>query len=136
MSSFAAELRTNFPLVLQNSHVIDQSQVLIGALAKSKSGRELSFTYNSRDNDKMLIDLGESIYDIIKPTPDGVLIFFPSYFLMDKTDKLWESNGIKTKMDKLKPVYVEPRESCRFKRIRNDFQNDIESNRGAVLIGV
>ena len=104
----------------------------------------------------MLIDLGESILEgnsqltimvlclslcciyfvlVIKKTPDGMLIFFPSYIQMDKTYDLWEENGIINKIEKHKSVYKEPKSSSRFKQVRKGFEKDAVS-RGAVLIGV
>lgn len=84
----------------------------------------------------MLKDLGESIAEIVKITPDGVLVFFPSYFLMDKCDKLWEKLTIIPKIERYKNYYVEPKQSSQFKRVRSKFEQDIESGRGALLMGV
>lgn len=84
MKSFAFELQTQFEVELENTHVIDKKQVCMGVMSKGPSGKEFQFTYQSRNDDKMLIDLGESILKVAERSPDGMLVFFPSYALMDK----------------------------------------------------
>jgi len=34
------------------------------------------------------------------------------------------------------PIYLEPNDSAKFKRIRKDFENDIEEGKTSVLMGV
>jgi regulator of telomere elongation helicase 1 len=52
------------------------------------------FNYNNKDNINMFLELGYSIFEIIKKVPHGVLIFFTSYALLDKCYNLWERYGI------------------------------------------
>ena len=118
MKSFASELQTEFPIELNNPHVIDPSQVMIGVLKSGKNQSQFNFTYQNRDDTKMIADLGESIFDIIKVTPDGVLVFFPSYVLMDKAHQLWKDRGIFDNVN----YFVEPKKSSEFKHIRKEFQ--------------
>lgn len=136
MKSFAYELQTNFQIELENDHVINSSQVCMGVLPRGLEGNNFLFTYQHRDNEKMLLDLGESILEVVKATPDGMLMFFPSYALMEKISKLWERKGIVEEIEKYKQFYVEPKTSSRFKNVRRNFENDVNTGTGAILLGV
>ena len=64
-----------------------------------------------------------------------MLIFFPSYSLLNKTYDLWEKEGIINKMERIKAVYKEPKSGSKFKTVRRNFEDDAV-RRGAILIGV
>jgi regulator of telomere elongation helicase 1 len=84
----------------------------------------------------MFIDLGNSLLTIVKTTPDGMLIFFSSYALMNKVKILWENLLIMNKIEYHKKVYFEPKNSSELAKIREDYETKVNSGRGAVLIGV
>ncbi|CAI2375692.1 unnamed protein product [Moneuplotes crassus] len=136
MQSFAEELQTTFEIQLENSHVIQPSQVCMGVLPKGVEGNNFTFTYQTRNDDNMIDDLGHSICKVAEKSPDGMLIFFPSYFLMDKCYNNWDSSGILDKLEKYKSVYKEPKRSSQFKSVRRNFESDIDNGLGAVLFGV
>ena len=54
----------------------------------------------------MFTDFGESLAQISKITPGGILIFFPSYQLMKMCYEQWDNEGILDSIDK--KVYKEP----------------------------
>ena len=60
---------------------------------------EFDFSFKNRSNDNMLKDLGVSIRKIAKVTPGGILVFFPSYVLMNKCYELWEEEGVLSKIN-------------------------------------
>ena len=79
LESFESELETKFDIKLINKHVIQTEQVKMMVLDKGANWNQFRFTFEDRKNTKMIIDLGISITEILKITPDGVLIFFSSY---------------------------------------------------------
>jgi DNA repair helicase Rad3 len=134
--SFANELQTNFDNDLEGDHVIKPEQVLIGAVNFGVDGSNFQFTYQTKGDTSLLWDLGKSIQEVASFTPDGMLVFFPSYFMMDSCYKLWEEKGILDEIEKYKGVYKEPKQSSRFKTIRNQFEDDVNEGKGALLMGV
>ena len=42
----------------------------------------------------MIIDLGKTIARVASITPGGMLVFFPSYGLMEQCFDIWEKNGV------------------------------------------
>ncbi|CAI2371405.1 unnamed protein product [Moneuplotes crassus] len=136
MDSFAVELQSEFPIQLENSHVIKPKQVCMGVLPRGINGNEFTFTYTRRDDAKMLQDLGESISKIAQRCPDGMLIFFPSYFLMEKCSKIWNEYNCFSELEGQKKIYKEPKISAKFASVMNHYEADLYNGKGAILMGV
>lgn len=51
-------------------------------------------TFVCRDNPKFISSVGRSLVNLIRVIPNGVLIFFPSYPLMQKFHQQWQNEGI------------------------------------------
>lgn len=74
------------------------------------------FTFAERNNKQMIIQLGFTLIDILISTPDGVVIFVPSYQYLDSLISIWSSaqapgNNTGTIMDafaRVKKVFWEP----------------------------
>jgi Rad3-related DNA helicase len=49
--------------------------------------------------------LGQAIEECTHIVPDGLLIFFPSYKLMEKLSARWKSTGQWQRIAKKKPIY-------------------------------
>lgn len=47
-----------------------------------------------RNNPKYIYSLGRSIVNLSKIIPNGLLIFFPSYPILEKCREQWEDDGI------------------------------------------
>lgn len=109
MDTFASELRTGFPLQLEANHVIDNSQIFVGVLPRGPSGNELIGNFQNTNSFNFQDDISQSIYDICKVTPFGVLCFFPSYNLLEKVLERMQRTGKYKELLQLKEVVIEPR---------------------------
>lgn len=90
IDSYEAELKIPFPVKVSCRHVIDpQKQVFVRVIKNSLNRHQLNFNYLARNNDGLMIDLANSIINIIKVVPCGVLVFFTSYQMMNSTLKRW-----------------------------------------------
>jgi Rad3-related DNA helicase len=58
----------------------------------------------------MLLDLGHTIHKICQITPGGVLVFFPSYGLLEACYDHWQKQKILTRIFDLKAVFKEPKD--------------------------
>lgn len=54
---------------------------------------EFKFDYQNRDNIDMVDDLAETVAKLASRVPGGILIFFPSYKLMNDIYERWEIKG-------------------------------------------
>jgi Rad3-related DNA helicase len=75
-------------------------------------GSRFNFSYQNRENISMFMDLGYSLSRIAQITPGGILMFFPSYRLMEQCYEHWCDNMIINEIEKSKPVFKEPKNSA------------------------
>lgn len=98
MPSFEAELKLDFKQKLENPHVISNDQVYIGIVKKSVNDIDFNFSYQNKDNMEMLEELGLTVANVAKHVPGGLLIFFPSYWLMNNVYERWEESKVLDKI--------------------------------------
>jgi len=89
LSSFEAELQMEFQQKLENPHVISPDQVNISILKRGVGNCEFKFDFQSRENHEMIDDLAITMSKLASKIPGGMLIFFPSYRLMNDTFERW-----------------------------------------------
>ena len=114
IESYEAELKIPFEVKLSCKHVIDpEKQILVRVVKNSLNRYNLNFNYNSRNNDNLIIDLANSIINVVKVIPCGVLVFFTSYQMMNTTLKRWRDEKFEDdmsfyqKLNSIKTVCVE-----------------------------
>ena len=78
---------------LENPHVISPDQVNISILKTGISSSEFKFDYQTRENFEMHDDLAQTIAKVASRVPGGLLIFFPSYKLMNDIYERWDMKG-------------------------------------------
>lgn len=110
MDSFQTELSAEFSVKLQNDHVINApKQINYQVISHGPDGQELISTFQSRSNPKYLESLGQSLVEIAKVVPDGLLVFFPSYAWMDVCLTSWKQIGVWERLNHWKQCFVEPK---------------------------
>uniref|UniRef100_A0A4W3ISN1 Regulator of telomere elongation helicase 1 n=1 Tax=Callorhinchus milii TaxID=7868 RepID=A0A4W3ISN1_CALMI len=137
LSSFTLEMQIPFPVSLENPHVIDKHQIWIGIVPKGPDGALLSSAYDKRFTPEYISSLGQTIVNIGRVVPDGLLVFFPSYPVMDKNLEFWKQ-GTTSRMEEIKPMFVETRGKGSFTEVGTryyDKVNDPKSN-GACFYAV
>ncbi|KAI4329268.1 hypothetical protein L6164_021552 [Bauhinia variegata] len=143
LESFAQELKINFPIRLENPHVITQSQLWAGVVPVGPSGRIFNSSYRFRDSLEYKQELGNAIVNLARIVPDGLLVFFPSYYLMDQCIDCWknksnEYSSIWERICKHKKPVIEPRQSSSFALSIEDYISKLKdsSASGAVFFAV
>ncbi|RYG53962.1 hypothetical protein EON66_07795 [archaeon] len=91
LASYAAELRLPFPVRLENPHIISNEQVMAAVVRTGMRGESLRSSFERRSDAKYLEDLGYTIAHLLRHIPDGVLVFFPSYTVMDTCVGSWRN---------------------------------------------
>jgi hypothetical protein len=82
MNSFQQELLVDFPITIENKHVIQKEQAKLAILGRGIAGQDLIFSHKFRDDHLMKIDLGKTLLNLMMVSPGGMLVFFPSYTLI------------------------------------------------------
>eukprot|EP01114_Cavostelium_apophysatum_P012798 TRINITY_DN2954_c0_g2_i1.p1 TRINITY_DN2954_c0_g2~~TRINITY_DN2954_c0_g2_i1.p1 ORF type:complete len:866 (+),score=174.26 TRINITY_DN2954_c0_g2_i1:149-2746(+) len=130
-SSFATELDCEFKHQLEASHIIQSHQIWVGNLLKgvNSEGKLVALNGSFKSSDSLIYQdsLGEVLLEHCRVIPDGVLVFFPSYSLLEKLLNRWKSTGAFRNLSAVKKVFVEPQrqKEGEFNRIMNEYYETI-----------
>lgn len=95
-----------FPVFLENPLVIDKHQIWVGVIPRGPDGAQLSSAFDKRFSDECLSSLGKALGNIARVVPHGLLVFFPSYPVMEKSLEFWQARDFTRKLEVLKPLFV------------------------------
>jgi len=147
LDSFASELGVSFPVRLEAAHVIQIGQQLFSAVlqhavqrckpagtaggtaAEWQTGTGLKAVYSTTQTSTYKDGLGVSLCSIAETIPGGMLVFFPSYALLDACVSRWQETGCLDALQAAKPVHSEPRG----RDGKEEFESMLTSYREAVV---
>jgi len=89
LSSYSLELGISFQNTLENPHIISNRQICVKVIGKGVSGKILSSNYERREDTEYITELGNTIISLVRVIPAGVLIFFPSYGVLENCVEKW-----------------------------------------------
>nr|CAB3265816.1 regulator of telomere elongation helicase 1 [Phallusia mammillata] len=137
IDSFVSELHVDFPITLVNGHVIDKHQIFVASLTRGMNGVKLESTFKSRGVMEQVVELGNTVAEVAKASPGGLLVFFPSYAAMEHYVKAWrESSDVMRKLESTKLCTVEPRGKGELKDAIEKFYSDVKSPQGGALFAI
>lgn len=139
LESFAGELNINFSIAKSLPHVVNvQEQVYTSVVANGPGLVRMDTTYRNTSNFKFQDSLGAAIVEYCKIIPGGVLIFFPSYRLLNLLVQRWKSSGCWEQIELTKGLIV-----CESSKRGREFKDDMKAYNyaahtpdGAVMLGV
>ncbi|KAG7342144.1 helicase associated domain containing protein [Nitzschia inconspicua] len=89
LESYAMELDLPFPNRLENPHIISPDQIHVRIIGKGVSNKILNSSYERRQDADYYIELGNTLATLSRIIPAGMLIFFPSYGVMETAIERW-----------------------------------------------
>ncbi|KAG7327644.1 hypothetical protein KOW79_009250 [Hemibagrus wyckioides] len=134
LSSFTSEMQIPFPVSLENPHIIQKDQIFVSVIDKGPDGVQLSTAFDRRFVPENMASLGNTIVNLCRVVPHGLLVFFPSYPVLDKTLDYWKTSGHVDRIESMKPMFVEPKGKGTFAEVIDGFYdkvNDSKSNGGS-----
>ncbi|XP_076022253.1 regulator of telomere elongation helicase 1 isoform X2 [Genypterus blacodes] len=126
LSSFTSEMRIPFPVCLENSHVIERDQVFVGIVEKGPDGVMLSSAFDRRFLPENMASLGNTVANLSRVVPQGLLVFFPSFPLMEKTLEFWRANGHADRIESVKPIFVESKGKSTFTEVVDGYYQKVD----------
>jgi len=142
MASFASELGVPFQYRVEAKHVIDPSQLFVGALG-SFQGQSLESTYQAQSIDSYKDAVAQVILHSTSTLPRGAgtLVFFPSYSLMEKLLERWRNTNVLDENDQFRDsnltVFREPRSARDCEQMLASYLAEVEGKiSNAVLLCV
>ncbi|XP_054464874.1 LOW QUALITY PROTEIN: regulator of telomere elongation helicase 1 [Anoplopoma fimbria] len=125
LSSFTCEMRIPFSVSLENSHVIERDQIFVGIIEQGPDGVALSSAYDRRFLPENMASLGNTVANLSRVVPDGLLVFFPSFPLMEKTLDFWKTSGHADRIETVKPIFVEPKGKGTFNEVIDGYYDKV-----------
>jgi len=143
LDSFESELDVQFPVRVEASHVIDtQAQVYVAAVG-SCGGTSLDCTFLNQSNFDFQDSVGNAVLALGRVTDGGILVFLPSYSLLDKLVGRWTSTGYMSEFSRClddtgrnTSVHVEPRDGSTLDKMLKQYYSAIDSGGRAILFAV
>ncbi|XP_008292635.1 regulator of telomere elongation helicase 1 [Stegastes partitus] len=138
LSSFTSEMRIEFPVRLENSHVIERDQIFVSVIDRGPDGVHLSSAFDRRFVPENMASLGNTVANLSRVVPHGLLVFFPSFPLMAKTLDFWRANGHADRIESVKPMFVEPKGKGTFTEVIDGYYNKVNGSesKGATFFAV
>ena len=96
-----------FDIILENPHIIKESQIKVLALSKGPDNTVLYSKYTNRDSVNYMQSLGQLIINFSRIVPHGVLVFFPSYRALETTTNYWRKNNQWKQIGDIKCIFME-----------------------------
>ncbi|XP_030590571.1 regulator of telomere elongation helicase 1 isoform X2 [Archocentrus centrarchus] len=125
LSSFTSEMRIDFPVRLENSHVIERDQIFVSIIGQGPDGKHLSSAFDRRFVPENMASLGNTVANLSRVVPHGLLVFFPSFPLMEKTLEFWRANGHSDRIENKKPIFVEPKGKGTFNEVIDGYYSKV-----------
>ncbi|KAG1691372.1 hypothetical protein DVH05_027034 [Phytophthora capsici] len=146
MESFAGELGVDFPIRLEANHVVNmRKQVFIGAIMNGPGNVDLQSTYNNQQDPRYQDSMGQLLLQYSQSIPGGILMFFPSYSLLNKLTTRWKKTKLWGEIEQFKSMYSEPRNAGKdFDALLDDYKDTItryanggeDQKTGAIFLAV
>ncbi|XP_023134793.2 regulator of telomere elongation helicase 1 isoform X2 [Amphiprion ocellaris] len=138
LSSFTSEMRIEFPVSLENSHVIERDQIFVSIIDRGPDGVHLSSAFDRRFVPENMTSLGNTVANLSRVVPHGLLVFFPSFPLMTKTLDFWRANGHADRIENVKPMFVEPKGKGTFTEVIDGYYSKVNcsASKGATFFAV
>ncbi|XP_022191793.1 regulator of telomere elongation helicase 1 homolog [Nilaparvata lugens] len=133
------ELGIPIEVKLENPHIVKGNQVCVSVLKVGPNGKELKSTYENRSSGTYLSELASTLQNFSRVVPHGLLVFFPSYSTMEKTVSYWQENGLWSKIQNSKPIFVEPHQKDALSEVMKQYYEAVDSEqstKGAILLAV
>lgn len=89
LPSYRLELGLQIGHELENPHIIEKSQVHVRVVGKGVAGGLLCSSYERRSQADYAAELGNTLVALARVVPAGMLVFFPSYGVMQTCLQGW-----------------------------------------------
>lgn len=128
----------NFDTVIQQSYsmTLDRRSFLPMIITKGSDQVAISSRFEIRNDPSVVRNYGTILIEFSKITPDGLVVFFPSYLYMESIISQWQTMGILDEVWKYKLILVETPDAQETSLALETYRKACSNGRGAVLLSV
>ncbi|RPA80478.1 putative TFIIH complex helicase Rad3 [Ascobolus immersus RN42] len=133
-----------YPKMLQFNCVVSESYSMTLArrtflpmiVTRGSDQVSISTRFEIRNDPSVVRNYGNLLIEFSKITPDGLVVFFPSYLYMESIISMWQSMGTLDEVWKYKLILVETPDAQETSLALETFRTACCNGRGAVLLCV
>ncbi|KZZ94874.1 DNA helicase (DNA repair), Rad3 type [Moelleriella libera RCEF 2490] len=133
-----------YPKMLDFSTVIQESYSMTLArrsflpmiVTRGSDQATISTSFQIRNEPSVVRNYGTLLVEFAKITPDGVVVFFPSYLYMESIISMWQGMGILDEVWKYKLILVETPDAQETSLALETYRTACCNGRGAILLCV
>lgn len=128
----------DFQPVTLSSFSISLSRPCICPLVVSRGNDQVAITsrFEARADTAVVRNYGNLLVDMSAVVPDGIACFFPSYEYMESVVTSWVDQGIMSKVQRNKLIFIETRDRGEISMALHNYFKACDNGRGAVLLGI
>lgn len=128
----------NFDTVIQESYTMTLSRRSFLPLVVTKGSDQVAISsrFEIRNDPSIVRNYGNLLIEFSKITPDGLVVFFPSYLYMESIISSWQAMGILDEVWKYKLILVETPDSQETSLALETYRTACSNGRGAVMFSV
>ncbi|KAK7512885.1 hypothetical protein IWZ03DRAFT_362098 [Phyllosticta citriasiana] len=128
----------NFQTVVQESYTMTlaRKSFLPMIVTRGSDQAPISSGFQVRNDPNVVRNYGVLLREFCKLTPDGIVVFFPSYLYMESTISQWQGMHILDEVWKYKLILVETPDAQETSLALETYRTACNNGRGAVLLCV
>lgn len=128
----------NFQTVIQESYTMTLARrsFLPMIITKGSDQTSISSRFEIRNDPSVVRNYGSLLIEFSKITPDGMVVFFPSYLYMESIISMWQNMGVLDEVWKYKLILVETPDAQETSLALETYRKACSNGRGAVLLSV
>lgn len=128
----------NFETVIQQSYTMTLSRKSFLPMIVTKGSDQVAISsrFEIRNDPSVVRNYGNLLIEFSKLTPDGMVVFFPSYLYMESIISMWQTMGILDEVWKYKLILVETPDSQETSLALETYRTACCNGRGAVMFCV
>ncbi|PGH11032.1 DNA repair helicase rad15 [Polytolypa hystricis UAMH7299] len=127
-----------FPTVLQESYsmTLARRSFLPMVVTRGSDQAQISSSFQIRNDPGVVRNYGNLLLEFSRITPDGIVVFFPSYLYMESIISMWQGMGILDQVWNYKLILVETPDSQESSLALETYRTACCNGRGAILLCV
>ncbi|KAF2213374.1 hypothetical protein CERZMDRAFT_39056 [Cercospora zeae-maydis SCOH1-5] len=130
MLGFTAVVQESYPMTLARRSFLPM------IVTRGSDQNQISSGFQTRSDPANIRNYGNLLIEFSKLTPDGLVVFFPSYLYMENVISAWQTMGILDQVWKSKLILVETPDSQETSLALETYRTACSNGRGAVLLCV
>lgn len=127
-----------FETVIQESYAMTLARRSFLPMIVTKGSDQVSILsrFEIRNDPSVVRNYGSLLIEFAKITPDGMVVFFPSYLYMESIISMWQSMGVLDEVWKHKLILVETPDAQETSLALETYRKACSNGRGAMLLSV